>query len=903
MNPPSSDPFGTGALRDSVLRAWADSPTRLTEDTNAEADLRVGAYRDRLFVELAQNAADAAHAAGEPGVVRVSVVDGELRFANTGTPLDARGVASLSSLRASAKQGLVGKFGVGFAAVLAVSSEPRVISRTGGVAFSESRTRAAAGAENVPVLRLPWPVDEQAPEGFDTEVRLPLRVDADADLLLERLAGEAEDLLLSLPWLSSIDVDGEVWRRSDVDGFVDIVAPDGALGRWLTQETDGGLWAVPYQDGPRPLGDDVLHAPTPTDERLSLPARLIASVPMEPSRRRVRPGVDLAPFANGYPELVRRLPPEQRLAMVPAAGFPASEVDGQLREAVVRLLARQPWLPTAEEDIPASGARVLNVESPALVELLGDLVPRLTTLCGREAARALATVDAEPLGVAEVVDILTGVDGEPAWWRSVYDALLPVLEAHQISPDDLGALPVPLADGRTMPGPRGALLFGSGELLDLLAEAEVTGLMLVHPEAAHPLLERLGTKTADAVDLLESPALRDAVERSAEDAESGLDTRPLAEAVLRLVTETAAEGLGALALPSEDGWRRADELILPTSPLLEVFDPEAIGEDGALSLLDKEFAEAHSREALSRVGVLDGFVVTEDGIRDLDLVADDAWPAALRLLAGERETWRALSESTWVARNALLAGRPPEQWRLPDADGLAGLFDPVPEVGLSPELLALAGVRTELVVRDLDDAADLLDRLGDAERVLAPGLAARAHTALADAELDWQALDAPARVRAVDGSVVDAELAAVLDQPWLAAVWPVNRLVAAPERAERLAELLDLPVLSELVTAEPEGGEFYPWAELPAVRLAAELLDIPFPDGGVVLHEELTVEFDGVKRAARWWVKSGGFHGEHHAEDSPSGLARAFAWAAGRWADRHLLTALLEEPDPLTPFV
>src|SRR5690606_40151245 len=36
------------------------------------------------------------------------------------------------------------------------------------------------------------------------------------------------------------------------------------------------------------VGADVLHAPTATEERLSLPARLIATVPLEPDRRRVR---------------------------------------------------------------------------------------------------------------------------------------------------------------------------------------------------------------------------------------------------------------------------------------------------------------------------------------------------------------------------------------------------------------------------------------------------------------------------------------------------------------------------------------------------------------------------------------------------------------------------------------
>src|SRR6185312_6740982 len=96
----SADPFGTQRLREAVLSAWSASPTRFREDANAEEDLRLGAYKDRLLVELAQNAADAASFGG---ALRLSIVDNELRVANTGTPLDADGVAALASLRASAK--------------------------------------------------------------------------------------------------------------------------------------------------------------------------------------------------------------------------------------------------------------------------------------------------------------------------------------------------------------------------------------------------------------------------------------------------------------------------------------------------------------------------------------------------------------------------------------------------------------------------------------------------------------------------------------------------------------------------------------------------------------------------------------------------------------------------------
>src|SRR4051812_6104353 len=145
----TADPFGTGGIRSSVLAAWSGSPARFREDANAEEDLVRGGYRDRLLVELAQNAADAAARAGVPGRLCLEL-DGEtLRAANTGAPLDAAGISGLATLRASAKRdeaSSVGRFGVGFAAVLAVSEEPVVLSVRGGVRFSAERTRAEVAA-------------------------------------------------------------------------------------------------------------------------------------------------------------------------------------------------------------------------------------------------------------------------------------------------------------------------------------------------------------------------------------------------------------------------------------------------------------------------------------------------------------------------------------------------------------------------------------------------------------------------------------------------------------------------------------------------------------------------------------------------------------------------------------
>ncbi len=159
------------------------------------------------------------------------MADGEVRVANTGAALTTDGVAALASLRASAKRdevGSVGRFGVGFSAVLAVSDAPRVVSTSGAVAFSAARTAEAvadlpgpsaelARRDAPPILRLVWPTDEQPPAGFATEVRLPLRAGQDAEALLVHARAVAPDLLLALPALAEIDVAGHVVRRTEAE--------------------------------------------------------------------------------------------------------------------------------------------------------------------------------------------------------------------------------------------------------------------------------------------------------------------------------------------------------------------------------------------------------------------------------------------------------------------------------------------------------------------------------------------------------------------------------------------------------------------------------------------------------------------------------------------------------------
>ncbi|WP_399416781.1 sacsin N-terminal ATP-binding-like domain-containing protein, partial [Streptomyces sp. WAC00469] len=285
------DPFGTARLRRGVLDAWATSPARFREDANAEEDLVLGGYRDRLVVELAQNAADAAARAGVPGRLRLTLRDGVLLAANTGAPLDATGVESLATLRASAKRDTsatrtpsVGRFGVGFAAVLAVTDEPAVVGRHGGVRWSLAEARELAertarhspglGDEirrrdgHVPLLRLPFAAEGTAPDPYDTVVILPLRDTAAADLAERLLRGVDDALLLALPGLTEVVVEiGDEEPRTltrRTDGPFTVVedsrpsagtdtAP--AVTHWRTAGADG------------PLTPDLL-ADRPVEERL-----------------------------------------------------------------------------------------------------------------------------------------------------------------------------------------------------------------------------------------------------------------------------------------------------------------------------------------------------------------------------------------------------------------------------------------------------------------------------------------------------------------------------------------------------------------------------------------------------------------------------------------------------------
>ncbi|MCL2535983.1 MAG: ATP-binding protein, partial [Nocardiaceae bacterium] len=715
-----TDPFDTAALREGTLLAWRSSPTRLREDAAAEADLVRAGYRDRLLTELAQNAADAAAKAGVPGALRVHLHGDVLSVANTGAPLDRDGVHALTALRASGKSTGVGRFGVGFTAVLAVSDDVELRSTSGSLLFSAARTRAeieSAGLEvpavGAPALRLAWATDERPSDGFDTEVVLRLRPDLHGPgvaALLARFAAEAVDLLLELPALESIEIDGTVLRRTvrDLgDGLVELTVGHTT---WWQYENGSVRWLVPVVDGRvLPVTGDVLRSPTRSDEELSIPALLIADIPMQPDRRRILPGAPLTDLVRGYAQFVAALPRDQRLELVPPPGFARSEVDAALREALLDELRTQPWVPAASDadDLVPARATVVSGLTGELADALADVVPDLVDpqLSGPRFASALAAVDVHRIGLARIAELLGGHEREPSWWHALYTALEPLV-VDALAVEELAAVPVPLADGRTVTGPRTTVTGTDlGHALDAAGPA-LDWVRLVHPDAAHPLLNRLGAERATAGDLLSDPALRARIEDV--DYDDPTVATELASVVLALVGLAAPDArpawLGELPLPDADGELvPADELLLPGAPLTDI-----LVADSPFGTVDPDLVARVGEEPLRALGVGWGFALLraelptgpehdlddEDSwwdtlsddpetliaVRDLDLVDPTCWPQALTLLADDPDTAAALADrdgytAWWLRRHAEVDGRRLGLLRAPDDDTFAGLLD------------------------------------------------------------------------------------------------------------------------------------------------------------------------------------------------------------------------------------
>ncbi|WP_174526739.1 DEAD/DEAH box helicase [Micromonospora maritima] len=166
-------------LFDSTIESYRVKPDLLTEHANHEESIRVGGYANRTLLELIQNAADAmaGNADSDENAGRVEIVLDTVRralyCANGGRPFSKRGLTAITHAHLSGKRGdEIGRFGLGFKSVLAVSTAPQVFSRSVSFEFNSSEAHASltgvgSGAKRYPVLRTATTVDAVAAFGQD----------------------------------------------------------------------------------------------------------------------------------------------------------------------------------------------------------------------------------------------------------------------------------------------------------------------------------------------------------------------------------------------------------------------------------------------------------------------------------------------------------------------------------------------------------------------------------------------------------------------------------------------------------------------------------------------------------------------------------------------------------------
>jgi superfamily II DNA or RNA helicase len=160
-----------------ALSTYQGEPRRIGQDANIERSISEGAYAKRQLFELVQNAADAMRLGS--GRCEVVLTADTLYVANSGEPFTVDGVIALMGTHDSIKRDeQIGRFGLGFKSLLAVTDSPRVFSRSGSFAFDRQESEhvlrgLVPGLAHYPVMRWARSVDpSDASRGDSTLVKL-----------------------------------------------------------------------------------------------------------------------------------------------------------------------------------------------------------------------------------------------------------------------------------------------------------------------------------------------------------------------------------------------------------------------------------------------------------------------------------------------------------------------------------------------------------------------------------------------------------------------------------------------------------------------------------------------------------------------------------------------------------
>jgi hypothetical protein len=241
---------------DRCLAAYSVNPTLIREHAAIERATRQGGYGRRQLYELVQNGADAL--VNTPGGrIEVLLTPKVLYCANEGAPIDVEGVEAILSSHLNVKKGNeIGRFGIGFKSVLAVSQSPEFFSRSGSFRFDAAhaakRIRAVCpDAKEIPVLRTAEPVDPDEEAAQDpnlrsfmewaTSVVRLIRKEGQADWLADDIEAFPAEFLLFSPQVGELDLEvrpGSRRRELRVERV------DGGGLRLLTHGRDEEWWTA-----------------------------------------------------------------------------------------------------------------------------------------------------------------------------------------------------------------------------------------------------------------------------------------------------------------------------------------------------------------------------------------------------------------------------------------------------------------------------------------------------------------------------------------------------------------------------------------------------------------------------------------------------------------------------------